>query len=61
MGTRCKKTSPAPFQVELIAISGMTYCVAIGFNAENLTINNVKFQVWDLGGNEGGYGSGTET
>lgn len=26
------------------------FCVAIGFNVETLTYKNIKFQVWDLGG-----------
>lgn len=25
-------------------------CAAIGFNVETVTYNNIKFQVWDLGG-----------
>jgi ADP-ribosylation factor-like protein 1 len=27
--------------------------VAIGFNVETVTYNNLKFQVWDLGGQTG--------
>lgn len=28
----------------------MVYMIAIGFNVEQVTYKNLKFQVWDLGG-----------
>ena len=31
-------------------LTGASYSAAIGFNVESVTYKNIKFQVWDLGG-----------
>lgn len=34
----------------LTALIWISLCTAIGFNVETVTYKNLKFQVWDLGG-----------
>ena len=33
-----------------MVLTGVCVHAAIGFNVETVTYNNIKFQVWDLGG-----------
>lgn len=34
----------------LTVLIWISLCTAIGFNVETVTYKNLKFQVWDLGG-----------
>ena len=39
-----------PFQVNQPYPTIIYYALAIGFNVESVVIQNVRFQMWDLGG-----------